>query len=185
MISKKELSKKLKLYAVLNDTDGFHKIIKNKDVSCVQIRFKNKPFFDISRRINRFVKNIKARSLVIIDDRPDVAIRVNADGVHVGNGDMKISDVRRILGKKYIIGKTVRSLKKAILAQKQGADYISVGPIFKTPYKKLKPLGPSILKRIVKAVSIPVVGIGGINKKNMNTVLETGVCGVCMIRGLK
>lgn len=119
----------------------------------------------------------------IVNDRADVAFALNADGVHVGQDDMPLSVVRRILGKDKIIGVSARTVSQALEAQSQGADYIGAGDIFGT---KSKPdageaIGIGTLSAIVKAVHTPVVGIGGISKENAAEVIKAGAAGLAVI----
>ncbi|MCD6521696.1 thiamine phosphate synthase [Candidatus Calescamantes bacterium] len=127
----------------------------------------------------------QSNAIFIINDRIDVALCVDADGVHLGKKDFPIKDARKILSGK-IIGASAHSLEEAQEMEKQGADYISLGPIFDTPFKpELKPLGLEILKEAKKILKVPLVAIGGINFNNLVDVLKTGVDGVAMIRNLQ
>jgi len=119
----------------------------------------------------------------IINDRVDIALAVDADGVHLGKDDLPIKVARKLLGKDKIIGISVKNLKDAIYAQEQSANYISIGPIFFTTTKKNahKPVGISIIKEIKKNIDIPVVAIGGINLENAKSVIEAGADCICAI----
>jgi thiamine-phosphate pyrophosphorylase len=119
----------------------------------------------------------------IVNDRVDIALASNADGVHVGQEDMPAEDVRKIFD--GIVGVSVNNVDEALKAEKH-ADYLGVGPVFitKTKENARKVTGIEGLARIVKAVSIPVVGIGSINLKNVLSVLETGVDGVAVISAI-
>ena len=122
----------------------------------------------------------------IVNDYVAVAKEVGADGVHVGADDMPIADVRKIVGDKMIIGSSSHSLLEALAAEKAGADYVACGAIFPT---KTKGPGHPIqglekLREVVCALRVPVVAIGGINKNNIRSVLETGVASVAMITAL-
>lgn len=123
---------------------------------------------DIKKVTNRYNRPF------IINDRIDVARIVDADGVHLGQGDIPIEEARKILGKK-IIGISTHNLKQAKDAQNRGANYIGIGPVFKTGTKKgLTPIGLSILRRISKAIDIPFFVIGGISFNNIEEVKKAG-----------
>jgi len=128
----------------------------------------------------------RAGATFIVNDRVDVALAVDADGVHLGQDDLPISEARRLLGKDKIIGISTHSLEEAILAEAQGADYIGFGPVFKTLTKKdaLKPRGLNDLRTITDRISIPVVAIGGINVTDLESLFDAGVDGVAMISAI-
>jgi thiamine-phosphate pyrophosphorylase len=151
-------------------------------VKVVQYREKNKS----SREM--FEEALKLRSICrkitfLVNDRVDIALAVGADGVHLGQDDMPLTIARKILGKKMLIGFTVHNLKEALLAQKQGADYLGVSPIFPTGTKSDagKPIGIAALKAIRKRVRIPIVALGGINLKNAKSVIDAGADQLCAI----
>ncbi len=118
----------------------------------------------------------------IVNDRVDVALLSDADGVHLGQDDIPAPIARKIMGNK-IIGVSASTVEEALLAQQQGADYLGVGPVFPTGSKAdaAPPIGLTGLAEIVRAVDIPVVAIGGISQENLTDVLETGVSGVAVI----
>ena len=117
----------------------------------------------------------------IVNNRADIARAVNADGVHLGQGDIPVEEARKILGNK-LIGVSTHSIAEARLAQKKGADYIGVGPVFKTPTKKgLHPIGLSTLEKIRKTVKIPLFAIGGISLANIEDVKKRGADRIAVI----
>lgn len=124
--------------------------------------------------------------LFLINDRVDVALAVEADGVHLGQQDMPCAIARKLLGKNKTIGLTVHSVEEAIEAQRQGVDYVSVSPIFATETKPDagKPVGIELIKEIKEKVSLPVVAIGGINEQNLRQVLEAGADAVAIISAI-
>jgi thiamine-phosphate pyrophosphorylase len=133
----------------------------------------------------------KMRKLVpifIINDYADIAKKVGADGIHLGQEDLKkdsVAQTRKRLGEDKIIGVSTHSFSQAVKAEKMGADYISVGPIFSTPSKPgIKPLGLKLLRRVLKRVKIPVVAIGGIKESNIYDVRKTGCKRVAVIRAV-
>ena len=121
--------------------------------------------------------------LFIVNDRVDIAMLSNADGVHLGRDDISIKDARKLLGKNKIIGGTAHSLNEALESEKNGADYIGFGHIYPTnsKFKKTKPKGIGLLGKVCKAVKIPVIAIGGINLENAKEVLSTDVHGIAVI----
>lgn len=123
---------------------------------------------------------------LIINDNVDVALKVKAAGVHVGQGDTSVSKARSILGKDYIIGATVHNLEEAKIAQTGGADYLGVGAAFGSSTKKdAKPLTSlETYKEITSNISIPIVAIGGINDSNMDLLTGSGIAGVAIISGI-
>jgi len=129
------------------------------------------------------LRKICKKVLFLINDRVDIAVAVNADGVHIGQDDLPYPVVRKIIGKNKIIGLSVHNVEEAIEAQNYGADYISVGPIFytETKFDIKKPVGVNMIKNIKKVVSVPVVAIGGINLSNVESVLKAGADMVCSI----
>lgn len=121
----------------------------------------------------------------VIDDDVELAIAVDADGVHVGQNDMEAGDVRAKLGPDKIIGVTARTVEQALLAQSRGADYLGSGAVFSTGSKAdALPLDHAILKKICSAVDIPVVAIGGVDASNVSRLAGCGVSGVAVISGI-
>lgn len=129
------------------------------------------------------LRKICRKATFLVNDRLDIALRVDADGVHLGQDDLPYQVARKLLGEKKIIGVTVHSAKEAKEAQRSGADYLGVSPIFATSTKQDagKPVGIALLKKIRKEVSIPIVAIGGIGLSNAAEVIRTGADGLCAI----
>lgn len=151
--------------------------------SVIQLRDKEKSSRELYR-IGLTMREIthRYRALLIINDRLDIALGVGADGVHLGSEDLPVSVARRIAGKNFIIGASVTSVEEAIVAQREGADYISAQSIFPTSSKEdVIVIGLQGLREIVKAVSLPVIAIGGINLENAKEVLRYGAKGVAVI----
>lgn len=128
-------------------------------------------------------KICKGKSLFIINDRVGIALSVDADGVHLGQGDMPYDTARKLLGKDKIIGVTVHDVKKAIQAENKGANYLGVSPIFSTTTKSDagKPCGIEVIKEIKKNCKVPIVAIGGITLDNAKEVVEAGADAICAI----
>ena len=122
---------------------------------------------------------------LIIDDRVDVALAVNAEGVHVGQSDMPVAIVRKLMGTDKIVGATAKTVPQALEAYKQGADYLGVGAIYPTT-TKVKTVLTSVdtLKEIVKAVPIKVNAIGGLNKDNIHVLKGSGIDGICAVSAI-
>jgi len=129
------------------------------------------------------LKDICKDILFLINDRMDIALSVGADGVHLGQDDMPYAAARRLLGKQKIIGITVHNIEEAKEAEKMGADYLGISPVFltSTKFDAGKPAGVSLISEIKKNISIPVVAIGGINLKNAEEVVAAGADGLCAI----
>lgn len=140
--------------------------------------------FDTAKEIMTLKK--KFDFTFIINDYVDVAAELTADGIHVGANDMEIADIRKRAGANIIIGYSSHSIEEALAARNNGADYVALGAIYPTKTK-----GPSHpiqgiqrLKELVAKMDAPIVAIGGINRKNIDEVIATGVASVAMITGL-
>lgn len=121
----------------------------------------------------------------IINDNVDVALRCDADGVHVGQSDMEAQDVRAKLGADKVIGVSARTVEQAVKAEKMGADYLGVGAVFSTSTKlDAREVSWETLKEICETVSIPVVAIGGITADNLSQLAGTGVDGVAVVSAI-
>lgn len=121
----------------------------------------------------------------VINDNVDLAIAVDADGVHVGQSDMEAGEVRKKLGPDKIIGVSAQTVEQAILAEKRGADYLGVGAVFSTSTKSdAKEVTYDTLKEICNAVNIPVVAIGGITSENLAELSGSGICGIAVISAI-
>ena len=119
---------------------------------------------------------------LIINDRLDIALAVHADGVHLGQSDIPVQVARNVMGPNCIVGATANTLEKAKEAWQSGADYLGVGDVFGSATKNdTKPVELKELKKICDTVKIPVVAIGGLSKKNIHLLKDTGVAGVAVI----
>lgn len=150
----------------------------------IQLRDKNssdKYFYEAALKIKKFCELYKAK--FIINDRIHICLAVNADGVNVGQNDLPCSVVREILGKDKIIGISCSTYDEAILAEKEGADYIGLGPIFstntKTDYECIT--GLELISKLKKEINIPIAAIGGINKDNILEVKDKGADMLCVV----
>lgn len=151
-------------------------------VSIVQYREKDKStraMYDEALKLREMIHS----GIFIINDRVDIAVAVDADGVHIGENDMPVSITRRMLGAEKIIGVTVHTLQEAIKAKKEGADYIGISPIFQTTTKPdaKEPVGVSVISEIKRNVFLPVVAIGGITLENATEVIKAGADAICAI----
>lgn len=121
----------------------------------------------------------------IVNDNVDIAKAMDADGVHVGQDDMAALDARAKLGTDKLIGVSAHTVEEALLAEKQGADYLGVGAVFPTSSKSdVGEMSYETLKAICEAVSIPVVAIGGIGRENVSRLAGSGICGVAVISAI-
>ncbi|MEK7829097.1 MAG: thiamine phosphate synthase [Deltaproteobacteria bacterium] len=138
-------------------------------------------FLETARIIRKITKDKGA--VFIVNDRIDIALLTDADGVHLGQDDLPVKEARRLLGNNKIIGYSTHNIREAHAAKKLSVDYISFGPIFATKTKEdaQTPKGLKGLDEVRKAVKIPIVAIGGITETNMAHVLKQGVESVAMI----
>ncbi len=152
--------------------------------SAVQLRDKNisgRELLDLARSIMSL--KIKYDFQVFINDRLDIAMAVSADGVHLGQSDISVINAKRIAPTEMIIGVSATNYDEALKAERDGADYLGVGPIFFTSSKNnaADPIGPEVLKYICSSVKIPVIAIGGIRGDNMDSIMEAGADGIAVI----
>lgn len=121
----------------------------------------------------------------VINDNVEIAKKIDADGVHVGQSDMEAGDVRLRLGADKIIGVSAQTVEQALLAEKHGADYLGVGAVFPTDSKAdAVEVGKEMLEAICSAVQIPVIAIGGISRDNVEELAGSGICGIAVISAL-
>ena len=121
----------------------------------------------------------------VVNDSVEIALKIDADGVHVGQSDIKGRDIRAIIGPDKILGISAGTVEEAVAAEKAGADYIGVGAVFPTGTKKnATPMTMELLRKIVASVSIPVVAIGGINANNIAYLASSGVDGVAVVSAI-
>jgi len=158
-------------------------------VKIIQLRDKGgdkKEYLALAKKMRALTK--KTGVTFIVNDYVDIAKEVGADGVHVGQDDLKkttVKKIRQVLGNDKIIGVTTRDLEQAKKAEKDGADYVSLGPIFATPSKPgVEPRGVKKLAQVVKSLGIPVVAIGGINQGNVKEILAAGCSRFAVIRAV-
>jgi thiamine-phosphate pyrophosphorylase len=165
--------------------DGVEEAIRG-GATLVQLREKkisSKEYLELAQR----VKEVTDRHDIplIINDRIDIALAIDADGVHLGPEDLPVPIARKLLGDGKIIGSSAASVAEALLLQAQGADYLGVGAVFPTATKRgTEKVGLEDLRGIKSAVHIPVVAIGGINAENAKPVMETGVDGVAVVSAI-
>ena len=152
----------------------------------IQLREKNldeDTFLEEAIEIQKLCKSYHVP--FVINDNVDIALKMNADGVHVGQSDMEALDVRKKLGPDKIIGVSAQTVEQALLAQKHGADYLGVGAVFPTGSKAdADDVSHETLKAICDAVDIPVIAIGGITKDNVHELKGSGICGIAVISAL-
>ena len=152
----------------------------------IQLREKNlddESFYKEAVEIQALCK--KYHVPFVINDNVDIAVKINADGVHVGQSDMEALDVRAKLGSDKIIGVSAQTVEQALLAEKHGADYLGVGAVFPTGSKDdADDVSHETLKAICDAVNIPVIAIGGITYKNVRELSGTGIVGIAVISAI-
>lgn len=152
----------------------------------IQLREKQLHYDDFLEQAIK-IKKITAQYHIpfIINDNVEIALAVDADGVHVGQKDMQANMVRKKLGENKIIGVSVQTVEQALSAEKNGADYLGVGAVFSTSTKQdASEVSFETLQNICKAVSIPVVAIGGINIKNIAKLKNSGIDGVAVVSAI-
>ncbi|MEO6435457.1 MAG: thiamine phosphate synthase [Tepidisphaeraceae bacterium] len=144
---------------------------------CLQLREKNLDSGELLSRARKLVALCKQHGKIsIINDRPDIAILAGADGVHVGQTDLPPADARKVIGSTKIVGVSTHSLEQAKKAVLDGADYLGVGPFFRSETKPRDFVaGPDYARRAAKHISIPAVAIAGITEQNVDEVLATGI----------
>ena len=152
----------------------------------IQLREKNRStreYMELAAATHEIAKRYKVP--LIIDDRVDVALAIDAEGVHVGQTDMPVKIARQLMGADKIIGATTKTVPQALEAYEQGADYLGVGAIYPTTTKVVTILtSVDTLKAIVKAVPIKVNAIGGLNKDNIDVLKGSGISGICAVSAI-
>lgn len=155
-------------------------------VTLMQLREKDKTtreYIELAQKVHSITK--KYNVPLIIDDRVDVALAVNAEGVHVGQSDMPVSLARKLMGENKIVGATTKTVEQAKEAYEQGADYLGVGAIYPTTTKvKTVLTSTDTLRDICNAVSIPVNAIGGLNKDNIDILEGISISGICVVSAI-
>ena len=155
-------------------------------VTVLQIREKDKTtreYLSLARKVHELTR--KYNVPLIIDDRLDIALAMDAEGVHLGQSDMPIDLARKILGTEKIIGATAKTVPQALEAYGQGADYLGVGAIYPTTTKvKTVLTSTDTLRDICNAVPIPANAIGGLNQENMDILAGIPIAGICVVSAI-
>lgn len=182
----------LSLYLVTDKSDDVEKFLNTIEeaikggVSVVQIREKTAEtldFYNLALKVKEITT--KYNVPLIINDRVDVALAIDADGVHVGQTDMPCDVTRRLIGEDKILGVSASTVDEAQKAEKDGADYIGTGAVFPTATKDDAPsVTKDELKQVVESINIPVVAIGGINHENASELLDTGIAGLSVVSAI-
>lgn len=151
--------------------------LREKDISSLD-------FYHIALKMKELTRRYNVP--FIINDRLDIALAVDADGLHVGQEDLPVEAARKLLGPGKILGYSVSTVEEARYGEKNGADYLGAGPVYPTGSKldAGSPIGIETLGKIKKAVSIPVVGIGGIGTANIGEVKSSGIDGISLISAI-
>ncbi len=183
----------MKLYLVTDSTNLPEEIFLKKvedalrgGVTMLQIREKDKTtrdYIGLAAKTHEIAKRYNVP--LIIDDRVDVAMAVDAEGVHLGQSDMQVDKARKILGEKKIIGATTKTVPQALEAYQNGADYLGVGAIYPTT-TKVKTVLTSVetLTDICNSVPIPANAIGGLNKGNIDVLKDAPIAGICVVSAI-
>ena len=191
--SREKLAESLLLYAVtdrhwLGDRTLYDVVRESLDggVTFLQLREKdldNEHFYEEAVKLQAMAKEYNVP--FVVNDNVDIAVKMNADGVHVGQHDMEAGDVRALIGPDKILGVSAQTVEQALLAEKRGADYLGVGAVFPTGSKDdADDVSYDTLKAICEAVSIPVVAIGGITKETTHELAGSGICGIAVISAI-
>lgn len=192
--TKEQIRKAMLLYAVTDQSwlkegetllDVVKEVLKN-GATFLQIREKdlNEAAFEAeAKKLQNICKEYQVP--YVVNDNVEIALKIGADGVHVGQSDIKGRDIRAMIGEDKILGISAGTVEEAIAAEKAGADYIGVGAVFETSTKKnARNMTVDRLKEIVEAVNIPVVAIGGINGQNMSELSGSKVDGVAVVSAI-
>ncbi len=160
------------------------KLALNGGIKTVQLREKGlttHELYSLACELRKVTSDFKAN--LIVNDRVDIALAAEADGVHLGWQSLPFPVVRSLIGSERLIGISTHNRQEALQAQNDGADYITFGPIFDTPSKAglLKPTGVGEIQKLKKEIHIPIVAVGGINEKNVEAVLDGGTDGIAVI----
>ena len=183
----------LKLYLVTNRyQDSLENFLEKVETACrsgvtiVQLREKNlttNQYYHLAKQVKEITDAYQVP--LIIDDRLDVCLAIDAAGLHIGDDELPVSVARKVLGPEKILGVTAKTVKRALEAETSGADYLGTGAIFPTRTKENAPITLiSTLKTICQTVAIPVVAIGGLTSENIDQIAETGIAGVAVVRDL-
>ena len=183
----------LRLYLVTNRyQDSLENFLEKVETACrsgvtiIQLREKNlttNQYYQLAKQVKEITDAYQVP--LIIDDRLDVCLAVDAAGLHIGEDELPVSVARKVLGPKKILGVTAKTVKRALEAETSGADYLGTGAIFPTTTKENAPITLiSTLKTICQTVAIPVVAIGGLTSENIDQLAATGIAGVAVVRDL-
>ena len=183
----------LRLYLVTNRyQDSLESFLKKVETACrsgvtiVQLREKNlttNQYYQLAKQVKEITDAYQVP--LIIDDRLDVCLAVDAAGLHIGDDELPVSVARQVLDPDKILGVTAKTVKRALEAERGGADYLGTGAIFPTTTKENAPITLiSTLKTICQRVDIPVVAIGGLTSENIEQLIDTGIAGVAVVRDL-
>ena len=185
--------KALRLYLVTNRyQDSLESFLEKVETACrsgvtiVQLREKNlttNQYYQLAKQVKEITDAYQVP--LIIDDRLDVCLAVDAAGLHIGDDELPVSVARQVLGPDKILGVTAKTVKRALEAEEGGANYLGTGAIFPTTTKENAPITLiSTLKTICQRVAIPVVAIGGLTSENIEQLIGTGIAGVAVVRDL-
>jgi thiamine-phosphate pyrophosphorylase len=176
------------LYAIVGDDDPVARAeaAVAGGAGVVQLRMKRAPAGEILRTARALAAALGGRALLLVNDRPDLALLAGADGVHLGDDDLPVADARRLLGRDLLVGRTARSLEAARAALAEGADHVGFGPVFASRTKPLavEPLGVPALRAVCAGLAAPVVAISGLALENVGEVAAAGAACAAVIGDL-
>ena len=185
MNSLKDIDFYLVTYSSISRNGTISDVRKAVDAGCkiVQYREKNKSTREMINEAKKLKEVCNGRAILLVDDRVDVALAVDADGVHLGQSDIPVETAKKLLGENKIIGLTIHNVEEALAAEKAGVDYIGLAPIFKTDTKEDSgiPCGLEMISKVREKVSLPIVAVGGIEKNNVKDVISSGAEGVVAV----
>jgi thiamine-phosphate pyrophosphorylase len=149
---------------------------------CIQLREKTIESGELLKRAKALVAECRRGNvLCIINDRPDIAVLSGADGVHVGQGDLPAVEARKIVGRERIVGVSTHNVEQARQSVRDGADYVGIGPTYKSHTKPRDfVVGPAMARQVAEAIKIPAVAIAGITASNVDEVLATGISAIAV-----
>ena len=189
MRSKKELCRSWKLYVITSPGPGLVEKVRQAvlgGADVVQLRDKLATDDDLVQQARQLLQVTRPAGIpLIVNDRVQAALSAGADGVHLGQDDGLLSEARRILGEDAIYGRSTHSVAQGLAAQKEGFDYIGVGPVFATPTKAGRPaVGLECVRAASSRFDVPFVAIGGIDERNIKEVVEAGAKAVAVVRAV-
>ncbi len=192
MTSRKKRLRSFRLYAVTDIQPGDGECVNKIEAALkggadiIQLRSKHahdRDLFELGLKIKKIIERYD--KLFFVNDRPDLCCALDADGVHIGQDDLPVSIVRKMLPRGRLIGKSTHTLEQVRHAMREDIDYIGFGPLFGTPTKPgYAPVGLGDIRHVMRIATVPVVCIGGIDQANLGTVIAAGATRVAVVRAI-